>query len=269
MRIAAETGDFYREGISLWHLGMLADDQRDTDSANEWLDAARSTFERHDHAIGLGLVQPSEGQVAMATGDRIDARRLIEGAIRDLELHGSATGMMYAVGVLAELEYLEDNFDAAYDAAERSTALMNGLGQPRGVARNLITLGHVATALGDLARARHLYVDALRRSITQGRVPNVAAALIGMAGLVIAEHGDQPLHRDTVRAEASRLLTAGHALLASIGRGPKEVDQRHATQWLADIAPATATPTVAHALRTARALAATAPFDVTPLPASG
>ncbi len=268
-RIAAESGDFYRHGVSLWHLGMLAYDRHNTDGAWEWLDAARNVFERHDHVIGLGLVQPTEGQVAMATGDVTDARRLVEGAIRDLELHGSATGMMYAVGVLAEIEYLEDHFDAAYDAAERSIALMNDLGQPRGVARNLITLGHVATALGDLARARHLYVDALRRSITQGRVPNVAGALIGMAGLVIAEHAGQSIHTNTSRAEASRLLTAGHTLLASIGRQPSQVDQHHAAQWLADIASATATPTVAHALRTARALAATAPLDVTPLPASG
>ncbi|MFZ9447964.1 MAG: hypothetical protein ACO3CC_07325, partial [Alphaproteobacteria bacterium] len=50
----------------------------------------------------------------------------------------------------------------------------------------------------------------LRRSIAQGRVPNVAAALIGMAGLVIAAHGDQPLHRATVRAEASRRRPARH-----------------------------------------------------------
>jgi predicted ATPase len=269
LRIAAETGDFYREGVSLWHLGMLAYDRHDTDGANEWLDAARAIFERHDDPIGLGLVQPSEGQVAMATGDRIDARRLIEGAIRNLELHGSATGMMYAVGILAELEYLDGNLDAAFDAAERSIALMNGLGQPRGVARNLITLGHVTTALGDFGRARHVYLDALRRSIAQGRVPNIAAALIGMAGLVIADHGDRPVQRDTVQAEASRLLTAGYALLASIARQTNPVDQRHAAQWLADIAPATATATVAHALRTARALAATASFDVTPLPASG
>jgi hypothetical protein len=135
---------------------MLAYDRHDIVGANEWLDAARSIFERHDHALGLGLVQPTEGQVAIKTGDSVDARRLIEGAIRSLELHGSATGMMYALGAHAELEYLDGNLDEAYDAAERSIALMNRLGQPRGIARNLITLGHVATALGDLGRARTL-----------------------------------------------------------------------------------------------------------------
>ena len=269
MRIAAETGDFYREGISLWHLGMLAYDRHDADSANEWLDAARTIFERHDQVIGIGLVQPTEGQVAMATGDSLDARRLIEGAIRSLELHGSATGMMYALAALAELEYLDGNLDEAYDAAERSIALMNGLGQPRGVARNLVTLGHVVTALGDLGRARHVYVDALRRSVAQGRIPNVAGALIGLAGLVIAETRNYPERRNLAEAEASRLLTAANALTASIGRTAKQVEWRHQSRWLADIAPATATPTVAQALRTARALAATTPLAVTPLPASG
>lgn len=268
-RIAAESGDFYRQGVSLWHLGMLAYDRHDTDGAWEWLDAARSVFELHDHVIGLGLVQPTEGQVAMATGDVIDARRLVEGAVRDVELHGSATGMMYAMGALAEVEYLDGNLEDAADAAERSIALMNGLGQPRGVARNLVTLGHVATALGDLSRARHLYLDALRRSISQGRVPNVAAALIGIAGLVIAEHGHQALHPESVRAEAARALSAGNALLASIGREANVVEQRHARRWLGGIAQAESAPTVAHALRTARALAATAPLDITPLPASG
>ena len=139
----------------------------------------------------------------------------------------------------------------------------------RGVARNLVTLGHVVTALGDLGRARHLYVDALRRSVAQGRIPNVAGALIGLAGLVIAETRNYPERRNLAEAEASRLLTAANALTASIGRTAKHVERRHQSRWLADIAPATATPTVAQALRTARALASTAPHAATPLSASG
>jgi|GEM_PF-6043083 len=106
-------------------------------------------------------------------------------------------------------------------------------------------------------------------SVAQGRVPNVAAALVGIAGLIIAEGGSQSMPIEASRAEASRLLTVGHALLASISRQPTLVEQRHAVRWLADIAPAMTTPTVAHALRTARALAASAPLGITPLPASG
>jgi hypothetical protein len=58
-------------------------------------------------------------------------------------------------------------------------------------------------------------------------------------------------------------------LNTSIGRETTLAERRHASQWLADIAPAEVTPTVAHALRMARAVAATAPFDMSPVSASG
>jgi hypothetical protein len=77
------------------------------------------------------------------------------------------------------------------------------------------------------------------------------------------------VHIDAVRAEATRHLTAGNALLASIGRTANLVEQRHASQWLADVEPTSQAPTLEKALRTARALAQTARLDVTPLLASG
>ena len=263
-RRSTEVGDHYREGISLWHLGMLAIDRLDPADADEWLEAGRHAFENHDLPIGRALVQYSEGASAMVSGDHGDARRLIEGAIRDLDTFGSATGVMYATGILAELEYLEWRLDAALGAAERSIDLMNGLGQTRGIPRNQITLGHVAAALGDRTRARRLYLEALRRSIPPGRLPNVAAALLGLAALTIAD-GEPDL---ATREEARRLVAASRALMAAIDRQPTLVDRANAARWLGGVFPAEPLPTIAGAIGVARAMAATSLVEITPLPAS-
>lgn len=259
----------YRVGVAAWHLAMLAIDGARPDTAAEWIAAGRETFERHDLPVGRALVQYTEGEVAMATGAFTDARLLIEGAIHDLDAFGSATGVMYASGVLAELEYREGRLDAARDAATRGIDLMNGLGQPRGIARILITLGHVATEINDRNRARRSYLDALRRSIPPARVPNIAATLIGLAGLVVAEADlGASDHRDA-RAEAARLLGAATVLLRSINRPMTHVEAQHAARWLADVPLPDPMPTVPGALAIARALAATVRPGTSSMPVAG
>ena len=220
----------YRQGVSSWHLGMLACDRLDYGSAIQWLSEGRAVFEANAMPIGRALVQFTEGAAEMVAGNLWVARGLIEGSIRDLTTYGSGTGVMYAIGTLAELEFLEGNAALALDAAERSIYQMRQLGQERGMSRNLITLGHAAIAIGDHSRARRAYLDALRRSLPAQRLPAIAAAMLGMASLTSGtpQADGQKWTLPTSLPTSRTCLEAAQVLYRTVRRPLALVERKHA-----------------------------------------
>ena len=261
----------YRQGISFWHLGFLACDRLDYVSATQWLSEGRSVFDANAMPIGRALVQITEGAAEMIAGNFLVARGLIEGSIRDLTTYGSSTGVMYATGTLAELEFLEGNAALALDAAERSSYQMRQLGQERGMSRNLITLGHAAIGVGDYSRARRAYLDALRRSLPAERLPVIGAAMLGIASLTSGtQEADRQKWALPTNLPTSRTcLAAAQVLYRTVRRPLALVERKHAKDTglvFPDPASAPVTPTPAPWFTEGDPLRSGASFDDHPLP---
>ncbi len=261
----------YRQGISLWHLGMLACDRLDYGSAIRWLSQGRAIFEANAMPIGRALVQFTEGAAELVAGNLSVARSLIEGSIRDLTTYGSGTGAMYAIGTLAELEFLEGNAALALDAAERSIRQMRQLGQERGMSRNLVTLGHAAMGIGDHSRARRAYLEALRRSLPAERLPVIGAAMLGMASLTSGTQLDdrQKWTFPTSLPTSRTCLDAAQVLYRVVRRPLPLVERKHANDTglvFPDPASAPVTPTPAPWFTEGDVLRLGVPLDEYPLP---
>ena len=184
--------------------------------------------------------------------------------------YGSGTGVMYATGTLAELEFLEGNAALALDAAERSNYQMRQLGQERGMSRNLITLGHAAIGVGDYARARRAYLDALRRSLPAERLPVIGAAMLGMASLTSGmQAADRQKWTLPTNLPTSRTcLEAAQVLYRTVRRPLGLIERKHAKDTglvFPDPASASVVPTPSP-LDNGNALRPGMPVDGYPLP---
>jgi len=133
-----------------------------------------------------------------------------------------ATG--FALNNLALAAYLAGDVAHAFSLVEEGVRLFRSLQADSSLAEVLITLGQIVRAQGDDVAAHTALTEALRLAWAVGPRLLVAAALEGLASVVVAQ-GHAEL--------AAQLLAAASALRAQMGAPVRPVDQAAVEQTLA------------------------------------
>jgi predicted ATPase len=218
-----------RASSSKSDLGLLAE------SGQVLRELALMVRERGDFARASALFEEAV-EVYRASGDRVSAALALLGlgdVARDL---GNAEGvvayctpslavfresdMHWAIGFtlnnLAIAAFLEGDLLQARALVGESVSVFRGLKDDVAVAEVLVTQGHIFMAQDDAAAAYRAFVEALRLTMVGSRQLLVAAAMEGLASVVVSQ-GDAEL--------GARLLASASTLRAQMSTPVRPVDQ--------------------------------------------
>ncbi len=147
------------------------------------------------------------GVLAQRQGDHPAARQHLEAGLALSLDIGDPRGTASALHSLGNLEGLEGRLDAATVLYEQSLGLGRDVGEPRVVAAALTNLGWIAQTGGDFVRARRYTEQALTVWREVGDEQGLAQALTAVAYLALLQ-GDH----DTVRSSCRQSLALQRAL---------------------------------------------------------
>ena len=147
------------------------------------------------------------GVLAQRQGDHPAARQHFEAGLALSRDIGDPRGTASALHSLGNLEGLEGRLDAATVLYEQSLGLGRDVGEPRVAAAALTNLGWIAQTGGDFVRARHFTEQALAAWREVGDEQGLAQALTAVAYLALLQ-GDH----DTVRSSCQQSLALQRAL---------------------------------------------------------
>jgi len=203
-------------GYSLYFLALIRREQSDFAGAgtlfNECLELHRALEDREGMAQALlGL-----GDMARDQGDVAQVRTYCEQCLMIYRELGSQWAIGFALNNLALAAYGEGNLVRAFTLADESVSLFRRIQAEGGLAEVLITLGQIAGAQGNGAAAYAALTEALQLALALGPRLVVAAALEGLASVMVSQ-GQAEL--------AARLLAAASALRAQMNTPVRPVDQ--------------------------------------------
>jgi len=172
--------------------------------------------------VGFALIGLAD--VARDQGDAAGVHKPGEQALTILRELGVQWAIGFALNTLALGAYSEGDLTRALTLIRESEALFRGLQADASLAEVLITLGKIERARGNNAAACQAMSEALRLAQAHGPRLMVAAALEGLASVVVAqEHAEL----------AARLLAAAAPLREQMGTPVRPVDQAAVEQTLA------------------------------------
>jgi non-specific serine/threonine protein kinase len=162
LSIRRELGDPHGISVSLINLGNVVDEQFDFDQAHallaESLEIKRELGDRH----GIGIAVISLGKVVQRHGDYVLAYSLLsEGLAIHREL-GDRQTIALALDYLGRVQVKLGDFELAYRALAESLALNQELGLVGPQTQSLLSLGLLAMAVKEPARAARLFGAAAR-----------------------------------------------------------------------------------------------------------
>jgi len=211
-------------GQSLYDLALVRREQGDVVGAigllEEGLDLHRTIGEREGIVIGLlGL-----GDIARDQGDVVGVRTYTGQSLAIARELGIQWAIGFALNNLALAEYFDGHLTRARALVDESVSLFRSLKADGSLVEVLITLGKIVQAQGDDVVAYAALTEALRLAEALGPRLMVAAALEGLASVVVAqEHAEL----------AARLLAAASALRVQMGTPVRPVDHAAVDQSLA------------------------------------
>ncbi|HTN23490.1 MAG TPA: tetratricopeptide repeat protein [Solirubrobacteraceae bacterium] len=217
--VAGELGDDYTRGTALQNLGHVALGRGQYTRARELLDGSLALV-RASRPADLVVPLVARAQVSRVLGERADARRLVDEALR--VARGGPNSPTPAVHALAELAADEGRRGAARRLFGEALDGARAEGDGAGAAGALHGLGELARAEGNVKRAVLLHREALVLHHEQGRRQGVVVCLEALGRLAVqAGRGRQ----------GARLLGAATALREAYGyvRHPGEAEQHLAS----------------------------------------
>jgi predicted ATPase/class 3 adenylate cyclase len=154
--IAERLGDKKALADTAWGLAMVAIQVQDWDVATRWATESERLYGELEDLFGTGLARFVFYQIARYTGRIDEARRMMVTTLRDADVHDGASTST-SLGLLAEIELLDDNVDRAVKLRAASESLRENYGG--GSPPPLVDLSDIRTAAcSGLGRT---FVDAL------------------------------------------------------------------------------------------------------------
>ncbi|MEM6996717.1 MAG: tetratricopeptide repeat-containing protein kinase family protein, partial [Myxococcota bacterium] len=168
-------------------VGRLAD-------AKRWGKMAIAYTERTQDPVYLGAIHTSLGNVAIADGDLVEARRHLELALsyQQAELGDGGRGVAGTLQLLASVAQKQGDLAGAEGMLQRSVTLLQGAeGDGSALAYPLLTLGQVTDARGDSERALGYFREARAAGASRsaGPDPLLDAAIADSEGITLRRLG--------------------------------------------------------------------------------
>ncbi len=196
-------------------LGVVRREQGDFAQATALLEESLTMYRRFGEREGVAFSLAGLADVARDQGDAARVREYGAESVSILRELRIQWMLGFALNNLAQGAYVEGDLAQAFTLIDESVTLFRDLKAYSSLAEVLITQGHILRAQGHAAAANAALSEALRLAWAVGPRLFVAAALEGLASVVVAQG----------RAElAARLLAAASALRAQMGTPVRPVD---------------------------------------------
>lgn len=151
----------------------------------------------------LGLNLSIWSFVAMSLGKYDEARAMLNEGLPLIREVGNPYRIAMALNFSGDLARCERNYHQAKAAYEESISLLREIDAVRDLASALHNLGHTYLHLGDVDRAKALFIESMASHQEQGNRPGMTECLLGFAGLAVIT--DLP-------SAGARLLAAAEAI---------------------------------------------------------
>ncbi len=208
--------------IALNILGQVASLLGKVEEARAHLRQALALKRQLGDRWGLTYSLTYLGRVAQATGEYAAAQKLFQESLLIYQAIGDQRGVAFALQNLADTAYAAGQISTAQTHYRESLQIYRDIGNRAEASRTLSRLGEATCAAGDYAVAAQQVDEALTLAWTVQSTPDMLAALLGLAALMMAtglpEQAVQPLqlvyhHSASSQAQkqkaAQRLATIG------------------------------------------------------------
>jgi predicted ATPase/DNA-binding XRE family transcriptional regulator len=205
--------------------GQLAQTQGDYAAARMLLEESIALFRAVGDERGTAAVLLAAGFVARVQEEYETARSLLGEGLALARATGYTfitAAALHHLGMIAA--DVQEDYTVARRLLEESLALYRTLGFPRFIGLLLLSLGDVARAEGDHARAHEMLQESLTRMREVGEKLGIPGALDTFAHLAVTQGQAE---------RAVRLAGAATRLRATSGTHSWPVMQRRRTRWLA------------------------------------
>ncbi|MFL5806353.1 MAG: tetratricopeptide repeat protein [Roseiflexaceae bacterium] len=208
--LIAEFGQVLRE------LALMVREQGDFTRATALFEECVELYRASGDRVSTALATLGLGDVARDLGNAEGVVAYCTPSLavfRESDMHWA---IGFALNNLALAAFLEGDLIQARALVGESVSLFRGLKDDVAIAEVLVTQGHIFMAQDDAAAACRAFVEALRLTMVAGRQLLVAAAMEGLANVVVSQ-GDAEL--------GVRLLASASALRAQMSTPVRPVDQ--------------------------------------------
>ncbi len=176
--------------------------------------------------LGMGLL--AHGDVALELGAYDAARAALDEGLALAREDGDAFRMAHAFNSFGDLARYQGNFAEAANAYEKGVALLRELGAQHDLAAIVRNLGRACLHLGDIERARALFLESLSLHQAELNRPGMAESLNGLAAAAIVGGMPTAGTRLFAAAEAIRGQRAGSVWPAKRMEVDRYLDQARA-----------------------------------------
>jgi tetratricopeptide (TPR) repeat protein len=211
-------------GQALRELGTVLREQGDFVRATALFEQALALHRTIGDRTSVAFALIGLGDVARDQGDSAGVRAYCEPSLAILRELGIQWAIGFALNNLALAAYYERDLARAATLIHECVAVFRASLVDSSLSEVLITLGTILLAQGNLLAAQDALTEALRLAWAFGPRLFVAAALEGVASVVVSQ-GDAEL--------ATRLLAGASALRAQMGAPVRPIDQAGVNQALA------------------------------------
>jgi predicted ATPase/DNA-binding winged helix-turn-helix (wHTH) protein len=165
--------------------GILADAEKDWESARRWLAEHLEIVRRGGQAGAIATALNNLGIIAVRQNDFAAARALYEESLEHFRAAGRSPALAWLMNNLAQLCLAMGDLDAAWEHTSESLAVSRQLGDEEGEAAARRKLGDVAARLGRRDEALSHYEASLASCRRRENPYGTAAALQAMAQLFL------------------------------------------------------------------------------------
>jgi hypothetical protein len=155
LAIGTELGDATTQATALGHLGQLETVHGHYDRARQFFQKSLAIWRslEPEGRIGMGRTLANFGDVGVLEGNAVEARSILQDAVRALEATGDPNFRAYAVRRLAQLAWRAGQVQAAYALCRQSLELNLEVADPRGTCACLAGFVAIAAVSGELEKA--------------------------------------------------------------------------------------------------------------------
>lgn len=208
--------DTFGHVISLHHLGLIAETERDLTQAAKHLNQGLQLATQLGDAWLIGVMQNDLGPLAVSSGDWEQALQYHQQSLEIARQSGDKFSIIYSLTNLAKLILQQGDPKQAAMLTEETLALSRQIGERRGISFALHLLGQIAMQEKQPQRAGELLKESLQVIWSTRDRDTVIGYLVTLADYEVQQG----------RFEiAARLLAACEAALTSFPAGYRLADQ--------------------------------------------
>lgn len=187
LTIAQSLGDSWVIGILLCVRGLLYMGRKEHSSARKMYNESLAQFKSLGDQHWIAMASFYLSNLDFRGGEYALARQEIEQILRFSRRTHSLSQIRYATNLLGEIARAEGNYELAKKYYAEALELARQDGREFAVAATSANSGYVALYMGDLDHARALFVESLALGQKLDDEMTIVFALLGFAGLAVAE----------------------------------------------------------------------------------